>query len=306
MRIIHDLSKIRLRNIVVALGNFDGVHLGHRSILAAAVREAKKLKAKSIALTFDPHPQQFIQPERGLRLLTDLSEREKLIQATGIDYVFVIKFNGRLRKMSYPEFVKNFLIEKLDARVVLVGYDYAFGRDRSGDVSHLRELGARLGFAVKVKKPVSIRGGVVKSRTIRELISEGKFSKALSLMGHSYPLTGTVIRGAGRGAVLGFPTANLKIDEHKLVPAPGVYAGIATVKEKRHKCVVNIGNRPTFPGGGGAIEVHLPDFKGNIYGKKISVELMARFREERQFSDTRELVAQIKKDVQKARRTIKI
>ena len=306
MRIVRNPKKAGFKNTVVALGNFDGVHLGHARILRAAASRARKLKARSVALTFDPHPQQFIRPERGLRLLTTLAERERLIKDAGVDDIYVIKFNRSLRAMSYERFVKKYLLNELDARVVFVGYDYAFGRDRVGDVSHLRKLGAKLGFAVKVVKPVSAHGAIIKSRVIRELISAGRFNEALVLLGHCYVLGGRVVRGVGRGAKLGFPTANLSVDVHKLIPAPGVYAGTMEIKGELLKCVVNIGNRPTFPKDGGAVEVHVLDHTGSLRGRRLEVKMCARFRDERQFSDVRELVLQIKADVRRARREIKI
>jgi riboflavin kinase/FMN adenylyltransferase len=306
MRIVRNPKKAGFKNTIVALGNFDGVHLGHAKILRAAASCARKLKTRSVALTFDPHPQQFIRPERGLRLLTTLAERERSIKEAGVDNVCVIKFNRAFRGMSCERFVKEYLLNELDARVVFVGYDYAFGRDRKGDVSHLKKLGAKLGFAVEVVKPVSSHGAIIKSRVIREFISAGRLNAALVLLGHAYVLGGRVVRGMGRGTKLGFPTANLLVDVHKLIPAPGVYAGTTEVKGELCKCVVNIGNRPTFPKDGGAVEVHILDHTVSLRGRRLEVMICARFRDERQFSDVRDLVGQIKADVRRARRAIKI
>jgi len=302
MKIIKGIERIRIRNPVVALGNFDGVHRGHRKILKTAAKHAKIEGAESIAITFDPHPQQFIRPERGLRLLTTLEEREELICEAGIDDLVVIRFDESLRSMNYRQFVKKYLIEGLGARRVFVGYDYAFGKSRSGDVSHLKALGREMGFVVTEIPPVHFGGKVVKSRFVREFLSSGRFREALALLGHDYLVSGKVVSGVGRGRELGFPTANLLVDEHKLVPAPGVYAGFVVIGGRKRRCVVNIGSRPTFPADGGAIEVHILGFKKNIKGRKLKVSLLQRFRDELQFSDVKDLIKQIKRDVKKAAR----
>jgi riboflavin kinase/FMN adenylyltransferase len=306
MRIIRNLKKAKLRNTVVALGNFDGVHLGHRKILETAAKYAARNGKTSVALTFDPHPQQVVCPERGLRLLTTLPEREGLIDQAGIHCLAVIKFGSAIRKMSYEKFVKKYLIDALDVRMVFVGYDYAFGAGRRGDVSHLRALGKSLGFGISVVGAVSSGRRIVKSRIIRELLSSGKFGEAVRLLGHPYHISGRVVAGVGRGRGMGFPTANLSVDEHKLLPSPGVYAGAVKVGQRKHRCVVNIGSRPTFPRDGSAVEAHIINFKGSVRGKRLNVLLEARFRDEKQFPDVRELKRQIARDVRRASRAIGI
>jgi len=306
MRIVKDPSRIKFSGPIVALGNFDGVHLGHKKILEAAAKFAKKSRGTSIALTFDPHPQQVVSPERGLRLLTTLEEREDLISRLGIDELLVIRFDDALRKLSWDQFAKKYLVDRLRARMVFVGYDYAFGRGRGGGVSHLRDQGKRYGFGVTVIKPVSLSGEIVKSKMIRELASSSRFAEAVKLLGHPYIISGKVVRGEGRGRDLGFPTANLKVDKDKLVPSHGVYAGIAYVNGVPHKCVLNIGARPTFALDGTAVEVHIMHFTRRILGKTLKVEISHRLRDERQFSDVSLLIGQIKKDVARASRLVKI
>lgn len=300
MRIIKDLKKAKLNNTVIALGNFDGVHVGHKKLLSQAAKFAKTEGLTSVALTFDPHPQQVVSPERGLRLLTTLLEREEFIAASGIEVLVVLAFNERLRKLSYDKFIRRLLVEKLNVRKVFVGYDYAFGRGRGGDVRHLRAMGRELGFGVRVVRPVSALKGVVKSRIIRELLSKGKFSEALKMLGHPYVMTGRVVKGHGRGRELGFPTANLEVDDSKLIPSHGVYSGIVYFGVKKLKCAVNIGARPTFSGEGTVVEVHIPRFNGNLRGKRLKVYLYHRLREEKQFSDVCELKRQIARDVKRA------
>ncbi len=281
---------------MVALGTFDGVHRGHQCVIKSAVRHAKKIRAASLAITFDPHPQQLIAPERGLRLLTTLEEREKIFCDLGVDGVVVVPFNKRLRRLSYEGFVKKYLVGKLGVRRVFVGFDYAFGKGRKGDVSQLRKLGKKYGFEVSVVPPVLAGFSPIKSRVLRELLSRGNFRKARQLMGHAFQITGKVVKGSGRGKGLGFPTANLKISPIKLIPAHGVYAGRVNAK----KCVVNIGARPTFGADQAVVEVHILNFHRNIRGKTLKVDLTKRLRAEVQFSDVNMLKRQIKKDVARA------
>jgi len=296
MRIVRHPDKKRLHCPVVALGTFDGVHRGHQMILKAAVKSARQIGAHSAAITFDPHPQELIAPERGLKLLTTLAEREELFCRFGIESVVVVGFTPKMKSMAYAEFVERYLVKRLGVRHVFVGYDYAFGRDRSGRVNELKALGRKAGFGVTVIAPVLAGSQPIKSGRIRELVSQGKFNSAVKLLGHPYRITGTVIRGAGRGTKLGFPTANLKVAKDKLIPAEGVYFGYVDGK----KCLVNIGSRPTFGAGSLLVEVHILHFDRSLRGKSIAVDLFSRLRDEKQFSDVNDLIAQIKKDVVRA------
>ena len=214
-----------MQRSVIALGNFDGVHLGHQRILKDAASFAGRKKLRSLAITFNPHPQQFIAPERGLKLLTTLAERKELMLGLGIQAIKVIRFDRRLRGLGYQEFIQKYISHKLRAAYVFVGYDFNFGRERAGGVSHLRRLGRKYGFVVKVIRPVKEKQHLVKSSTIRKLIAQGDFDHAITLLGHPYRLTGKVVHGSHRGRDLGIPTANLRLDEHKLVPSTGSISG---------------------------------------------------------------------------------
>jgi riboflavin kinase/FMN adenylyltransferase len=300
MRVIRHPQKKGLKGAVVALGTFDGLHRGHQKILKAAVVYSRKIGVASLAITFDPHPQQIIAPERGLKLLTTLPEREELFCKMGVDGVVVIRFSRHLKKLSYGNFVKRYLVGKLGVRRVFVGFDYAFGRGREGDVTQLKKLGKKYGFEVAVIRAVNQGGQAVKSSRIRQLLSQGEFSEALDLLGHPYQISGRIARGAGRGKGLGFPTANLKTNLDKLLPAHGVYAGMTMGK----KCVVNIGARPTFGAGNTVVEVHILNFDRNIRGKTLKVYLTHRLRNEFQFADVEELKKQIKKDLEKVNRVV--
>ncbi|MBN2058559.1 MAG: bifunctional riboflavin kinase/FAD synthetase [Candidatus Saganbacteria bacterium] len=293
MRIIRHPKKKSLKGCVVALGTFDGVHRGHRQILRQAVKHARKIRAAAIAITFDPHPQQVIVPERGLKLLTTLKEREELFCQHGMDGVIVVRFSKHTQKLTYEQFIERYLVDRLGVRHVVIGYDYAFGRGRSGNAAELQRLGKKHGFSVSIVPAVRVGRQPIKSRYIRELISAGEFNQALSLLGHPYQLNGRVVRGSGRGRQLGFPTANLKLAGNKLIPAHGVYAG----RLNKRKCVVNIGARPTFGPDQTVIEVHLFNFQGSLRGRRLSVELTRRLRPEKQFSDVEKLKEQIKRDI---------
>jgi len=302
MQFIRNLKKSKAKHAVVALGTFDGVHLGHKKLLKETVKYARAKKCKSAAITFDPHPQELICPERGLRLLTTLSEREELIAKARIDALAIIRFSRKLQKLSYEEFIKNYILKGLAARAVFVGYDFAFGKGRKGGAKELKRLGKKYNFRVKVIRKVKQNGMVVKSQIIRKLLSRGDFNKAVKLLDHPYIITGKVVRGAGRGRELGFPTANIKLAKDKLLPAHGVYIGDIFVDSKKYRSVINIGDRPTFPEDKKALEVHILHFKKNILGKKVTVYLHKNIRPEIQFSDVEELKKQIRQDIKRAKR----
>jgi riboflavin kinase/FMN adenylyltransferase len=297
MKIVRHPSKGKLHRPVVALGTFDGVHVGHKKVLAAAVRYARELSAHSAVITFDPHPQSVVAPERGLRLLTTLREREELLASLGVDAVVVSIFTRKLQQLTVSQYVERYLVKKLGVRHVFVGYDYKFGRGRSGGEAALKKLGVQYGFGVTVIPPVKVGRQIVKSGLIRELLGRGRFAEALKLLGHPYRLTGQVVKGDGRGRQLGFPTANLQVDPRKLIPAQGVYVGYVDGK----KCVVNIGSRPTFKVGRTVIEIHILNFNKNIRGRVIKLDLFSRLRAERRFASAGELIKQIKKDIVRAR-----
>ena len=301
-----NLKRFRGRNAVVALGTFDGVHVGHQKIIKGMVAFAKRNGWTSVALTFNPHPQQVIVPERGLRLLTTLAERFQLFEDMGVQSAVVVPFDHRIQEVSYEEFVESYLVKYLKPRKVFVGYDYAFGHDREGHVRQLEELGDRFRFVVTVVPPVDASGVTVKSSLIRELISLGHFDRALQFLGHPYRVTGKVVRGSRRGKKLGFPTANLQTHPDKLLPGHGVYAGKVLLGRKIYRGAVNVGARPTFAEGKVACEVHILDFKGDIRGKELVVDLHHRLRDEVQFADVNELKTQIKEDVGRTRKLIRL
>jgi len=284
---------VKARDIVLALGNFDGVHAGHQKLILEAIKYSKKRGLPCFTMTFDPHPQEVVSPARGLSLLTTLPERLDLMRRLGVDGVIIKEFSREISKLSPEKFIYDFLVKHLKVKKVFIGYDFAFGHKRTGTISLLNKLGDKYGFKVNSVRPIMTHGHIVKSSTIREMLTRGDFGKAIKLLGHPYTITGKVVKGRGRGRVLGFPTANLKIAEDKLVPAHGVYAGRLGNK----KCVINIGSRPTFAEERFAVEVHIPGFHGNMRGRTIQVDLYRRLRNEIHFADVEKLKKQIRKDI---------
>jgi len=304
MRIIRFNKRTKTKAIVLALGNFDGVHVGHRKLILEAIKYSRKQKLPCFAMTFDPHPQEIVSPERGLSLLTTLPERMELMRGLGVDGVIIKEFSRSISKLTPEKFIYDFLVKHLNVRKVFVGYDFAFGHKRAGTIAILKRLGSKYGFAVNTVKPVMTHGHIVKSSTIRDMLTRGDFGKAVKLLGHPYTITGKVVKGRGRGRVLGFPTANLDIAADKLIPAHGVYMGKLKAQNSRlntnvkyYKCLVNIGSRPTFAEERFAVEVHIPGFHGSLRGKTIEVDLTKRLRDEIHFADVEDLKAQIKKDI---------
>jgi riboflavin kinase/FMN adenylyltransferase len=287
----------------VALGVFDGVHLGHRAILGTAVTEARQAAMRAVACTFDPHPMDVLQPGRAPLAITTLEERLALIEGCGIDAAVVLPFTRELAGIEPEAFVKDVLLARLGAREIVVGFNHRFGRGARGDVTLLRSLGERLGFRTHIGEPLMVGGVAVSSTEIRSALQRGDIDMAARLLGRPYTLVGTVAHGAGRGRTLGFPTANLAPARPVLV-APGVYARTAEVAGRKERAVVNVGVRPTFGETALAVEAYLLDFEGDVYGHTITRTFVSRIREERRFPSVEALRAQIDADIVEARRRL--
>lgn len=305
MRIVRGLLSVppERRPSAVALGVFDGVHLGHRAILGAAVAHARATGSPALACTFEPHPLEVLQPGRAPQPITTLDERLDLIAACGIDGAVVLDFTPALAAMESEAFVKEVLVDRLAARQVVVGVDHRFGRGARGDARLLRALGPSVGFRVDVIEPLAVDGVAVSSTAIRAALGRGDLDAAARMLGRPYTLPGKVVAGAGRGRTLGFPTANVAPDRPVLVAA-GVYACRADVGGHSHPAVVNIGVRPTFGEDTLAVEAHLLDFAGDLYGQTFCLTFVARVREERRFPSVEALRAQIAQDAETARRRL--
>jgi riboflavin kinase/FMN adenylyltransferase len=305
MRIIRDLASYPpdAPPAAVALGVFDGVHLAHRAILDRAVAQARAGSLQAIACTFDRNPMEILQPDRAPLPITTLDERLSLLGETGVDAALVLTFTREFAAVEPEAFVKDVLLQRLQAREVIVGFNHTFGRGARGNARLLQALGERLGFRAHVVPPLVLDGVPVSSTEIRAVLADGEVERAARYLGREYSVTGKVVQGAGRGRTLGFPTANVDAGRPPLVPA-GVYACRAVVRSTEHKAVVNVGVRPTFDEHRLVVEAHLLDFSGALYGQTVTLRFVARLREERKFAGADALRQQIERDVEAARRRL--
>lgn len=278
--------------LVIAVGTFDGVHLGHQAILRACREMAEAGGGQAAALTFEPHPRRVLEPGSALPLLTPLAQRVALLRRHGADLVAVMRFDRTLASMEPEAFVDSVLRGRLGAKGVVVGFNFTFGRGRRGDARMLRELGERAGLPVRVVPPVRVSGQVVSSSAVRRLLEEGRAGEARELLGRPYRLEGTVVRGEGRGRTLGFPTANVATDPLQLLPADGVYVALLDGMA----AVAVVGTRPTFGAGPRCLEVHVLGEPGPLYGREVAVDLLEWLRPVARFPDARALAAQIEAD----------
>ncbi len=305
MRIIRDLDELTepLPNAVVTIGNFDGVHLGHREIFRRVVKKSREVGGTSVVYTFVPHPLIVVAPDHAPLLINTYREKETLIAASCIDVLICAPFTRETAEMPAHRFVREMLVEKVGVSHLVVGYDYLFGKGREGNIELLQRMGEYLGFSVEVLEPIAKEGQVYSSTRIREMIQQGQVREVTDLLGRNFTFEGTVVHGFKRGGKLGFPTANLKTDK-ELLPKIGVYA----VKIKRGEDildgVLNIGSNPTFEAAGRFIEVHLFDFSEQIYGEELRVYFIERLRDEMRFEDSAQLVQAIKKDIRRARQIL--
>ncbi|MEF3168281.1 MAG: bifunctional riboflavin kinase/FAD synthetase [Deltaproteobacteria bacterium] len=290
----------------VTVGNFDGVHLGHQALFQKTVQIAQSRRGDAVAVTFEPHPMKVLRPANPPKLISDLEHKCELISRAGISALVVIPFTRDFAARTADEFVKGFLFGKLGMRDLVVGYDYACGKDRQGNIPYLIAVGRELGFRVHVVPPITIDGMVVSSTKVRELVSEGKMRDVARLLGRYYQIRGVVQEGKRRGGpVVGFPTANLHLDEEELVPRSGVYV-VQVIHESRcYGGVLNIGRNPTFEDDEMLrAEAHIFDFNRDIYGDPIKINLLERIREERRFPGPGELARQIAKDIEGAKKIL--
>jgi len=290
-------------NVVVALGNFDGVHLGHQVVLRRAVEEGRRRGERVIAATFHPHPRAVLAPGSEPRLLTTLELRREALHRYGADEVRVIRFDEALSRMSPEEFVGDVLVEEIGAGAVVVGENFRFGHRAAGDVGDLRRIMRWYGgeaYSVPVRS--EDRRAPISSSRIRMLVGEGSVEEAAMLLGRPYVVRGEVVVGDKRGRTIGFPTANVLPDPALVVPARGVYAGFARVRKESYPACTNVGVAPTFERRESRIEAYLLGFGGDLYGRVIDVSFIGRIREEKRFSGVEELKRQIARDVEEARR----
>jgi len=282
---------------VVTVGVFDGLHRGHQKILAVAIEVAA---GRPVALvTFDPHPRAVLGPPKHARLLTPVEERLRILERWPLAAVAILRFDQEVARLPYAQFVRHSLVDGLGARHLVLGYNIKVGHEARGNAERLAELGHVLGYRLTIVPAVEVRGQVVSSTLIRHLLDAGDVEAAASYLGRPYDLTGTVIRGSGRGRAMGLPTANLDVPRDKLVPANGVYAVRAEVEPGRWlPGALNIGVVPTFETAGPrSVEVHLLDFDADLYGSRLRLEMVRRLRDERRFAGPGALSEQVRRDL---------
>jgi len=290
-----------LKNPVLTIGNFDGVHRGHQALFQKAREWASEVGGESVVLTFNPHPLQVLAPEQGLLFITPHERKLELIALCGIDVAIVVPFSTEFARISAADFVKLLLVDRIGPRAIVVGEGYRFGCGREGDTHYLQQMGNRHGFKVATISGVQLDGTMVSSTLIRQLIQEGNLREANRLLGRPYEIAGLVVPGHQRGGrLLGFPTANISISG-QAPPRLGVYAVRVKVGEATYGGAANVGHNPTFGGTELSIEVFLFDFHENIYDQYIRVSFLERLRDEKRFSGPDELASQIRKDVEQAK-----
>jgi riboflavin kinase/FMN adenylyltransferase len=293
-------SQITNQQVVLTIGKFDGMHLGHQLLINTTVERARQLGLKSAVLTFDPHPDTVVHPERELRVLTSTDERIALIAALQPDILLIAPFTRETMATPAADYMRQ-VHAALPLRELWVGNDFVMGRRREGDIPRLIEIGAEIGYAVGTVAPVVIDGQRVSSTRARELLAAGQVAEVLPLLGRHYWISGPVVEGDKRGRTIGFPTANLAIAPNHMLPADGVYACYVYRGDERHRAVTNVGIRPTFAGLRRTVEAHLFDFDADLYGQVLRLAFVQRLRGEQKFSGIAELVAQIGRDAALAR-----
>lgn len=301
IRVFEGLENIeKISNPIVAIGNFDGVHRGHRELIKTVLDESVKIGGTPSVLTFYPHPLTVINPYIHIEQITPLQEKIDILENLGITHVYLIKFDDEFSSMRAKDFVEKVLVEKIGVRKIIVGYDFSFGMSKEGNIDLLKSLANIYGFDVIVVPPFKEEDKVISSTKIRGFLKEGKIKLANTFLGRAYKVKGIVIKGRKIGRLLGFPTANLLITDY-LIPRKGVYAAYAYIDGKKLKAVVSIGPAPTFHIDSTSFEVHLIDFDNEIYGKEITVEFVERLRGIEKFKDIDSLKLQINEDINKAR-----
>lgn len=301
MELVHGLPQpINAHPTVLTIGVFDGVHRGHQQLIDAAVARAASLGVQSAVLTFDPHPDIIINPNRQRLHLSTLDQRMALIAQLGADVLVVLPFSEATKNLGAQEFMAQ-ICGALALRELWVGYDFALGRRREGDVARLRAIGIELGYTVHSVAPLLLDNAPVSSSRIRAALAAGEVALAAGLLGRPFGVAGPVVQGDQRGRTIGFPTANVALDANQMLPIDGVYVCRAYLRDESFGAVTNVGVRPTFGGLRRTVETYILDFAGDIYGETLQVEFLHRLRGEQKFSGVGELVAQIGVDTAAAR-----
>lgn len=302
---VQSISKYdKKRTTAITIGTFDGVHIGHRKILERLINSAKKLELQSTVLTFFPHPRMVLQKDADIKLLNTIEEKVQIMEHIGLDYLIIHPFTKQFSRLSATDFVRDILVNDLKTKKIIIGYDHRFGRNRTANIKDLISFGAILDFEVEEIPAQEIDDVSISSTKIRNALFEGDIITANKYLGYEYLLTGSVKKGKGLGRQLHFPTANLHIEEkYKLIPKNGVYVVKGTLNGKLVYGMMNIGYRPTVNGEQNpdlgkhkSIEIHFLDFDGDLYGKKIQIQIIERIRDEHKFNSLEDLKVQLHKD----------
>lgn len=295
---------VKFANPILTIGNYDGLHLGHRRIIERIKLKAREQKGTSMLMTFHPHPLTILKPEKFVGLITPLHVKRRLIEEAGVDVLFIVPFTDEFHLINPELFVDSLLMEKLGIKGLIVGYDFKFGKGGKGNVEYLASKSTEYGFFFEIQAAITLDGEKVGSNRIRKMIQDGDVRKAAAHLGRPYMIEGTVIKGDGRGRTIGFPTINLKSD-FPLIPKRGVYISMVEIDGKKFSGVTNIGYNPTFDGQGLTIETYILDFSQDLYGREIALYFLNRIRDEVKFSSVDELKGRIWKDVETAREYFK-
>jgi riboflavin kinase/FMN adenylyltransferase len=302
--VIRDFAAWPRGSLAIAIGVFDGVHIGHRALIRQTAARAAAQAGRALAATFDPLPIQALAPGAPPSELSDIDERVRLLHDAGADDVIVFAFTKDFAALAPDEFVRR-LADAGEVRRILVGSDFQFGRDRGGDVRTLQAAGARHGFEVEIAEPVKLDGEIVSSTRIRNALLAGDVETAGRLLGRPYAVSGTVVHGAKRGRALGFPTVNLAVPTQRLLPRDGIYAMTVRVRDRDVAAAASLGVRPTFGSGDRTLEAYLLDWQGDVYGDRIEAAFIRRLRDELRFANAAELSEQIARDVEATRAALR-
>ncbi len=307
MMIVRGLENLKgkYRNVVLTIGNFDGMHIGHQKIFRNVVQRAKAIKGTPLAITFDPHPLKVIAPERGVRLLTPFPEKARLMELLGIEVLLCIHFDREFANTKPDDFIRDVVVDQIGAKEVIVGHSYAFGKGKKGSTALLRRRSGKGGFTFRVIRNARLYGEKVSSSRVRSLLARGRVCESSWLLGRPYMITGRVVRGAGRGgSLMNVPTANIETS-NELIPKEGVYAVKVGMDGTIFDGAANIGRNPTFGEQRMSYEVHILDFSENILGRELSVHFIDRIRDEKVFPDFKVLHEHILSDIVRAREILR-
>lgn len=307
MRVFRDLANLpAFKNSVLTIGTFDGVHKGHQKLIERINDLAKQQKGETILITFHPHPRIVINPEdKSLRLLNTVEEKIALLEKYGVDNLVIVSFSREFSEQSAEDYIQNFLVKNFQPKSIVIGYDHKFGKNRSGNYHLLESMKDSFGYSMEEILKETLDDIAISSTKIRNSLLTGDVKLANELLGHTYTVSGTVVRGLQNGRKLGFPTANIQVtDEYKLIPQTGIYAVYVVVNQTRYKGMLSIGFNPTFEGKVQTIEVNILDFNQDIYGNQLTLEFVEYLRNEKKFDSLADLILEMKNDEAKSRKIL--